>query len=210
MLGRLARRTGQKIWQDTHDRFDGYIGEAPLLKKGSAQPRFYPWPVDGFRDRVAIGFWLSKISEVTIRVGGDVLELGTLPGGWHKVWWSTGKRDPRTLNPAADAIDLAGNGGSAPLAPIVIARDETPPEVVAEVKKRRLTWKVTDAETPWVKLRLRLTRAGVHKVVRLGRQPLAGSLRLPLPRGTWDAVLVVVDSSGNATPVPLGKVPRGK
>ncbi len=80
----------------------------------------------------------------------------------------------------------------------------------AGVKKRRLTWKATDAETPWVRLRLRLTRAGAHKVVQLGRRPLAGSLRLPLPRGTWDTTLVVVDSSGNKTPVPLGKLPRSK
>jgi hypothetical protein len=210
MLGRLAQRTGETFWQDAHDRFDGYTGESPRLRRGVAQPRFYPWPVDGFRDRVAIGFWLSKISDVTIRVGGDTLKLGTLPGGWHRVWWKTGKRDPRTFTPAVDAVDLAGNGGSAPLAPIVLARDETPPDVDATVKKRRLTWKARDGETPWVALRLRLTRAGVQKVVQLGRHPLAGSLVLSPPRGTWEAALVVLDSSGNRTTVPLGKIPRAK
>ncbi len=210
LLGRLARRTGQKVWQDAHDRFDAYTGELPLLRQGSVQPRFYPWPRDGFRDSVAIGFWLSKMSKVTIHVGGDDLKLGTLSGGWHKVWWSTGKRDPRTFNPTADAIDLAGNRGTAQLAPLALARDETPPKAEAAAKKRRLTWKATDAETPWVTLRLRLTRAGLREVVRLGRHPLAGSLRLDLPKGTWDAVLVVLDSSGNRATVPLGKIPRAK
>jgi len=210
MLGRLARRTGQPVWQAARDRFDAYTAQPPLLKRGGPQPRFYPWPADGFRDRVAIGFWLSKMSTVTIRVGGDKLKLGTLEGGWHRVWWSSGKRDPRTFNPAADAKDLAGNTASAPLARIILARDEKPPLVDASVMKRRLTWKATDAATPWVKLRLRLTRADEHKVVQLGRHPLAGSLRLPLPRGTWDTMLVVFDSSGNKTTVPLGKLPRAK
>ncbi len=211
LLGRLARRTGQKVWQDKHDRFDAYTDQAPVLKKGDRQARFYPWPSDGFRDRVTIGFWLSKMSSVTVRVGGDELRLGTLTGGWHRISWSTSKRKPRTFTPTADARDLAGNKGSAPLAPIVLARDTTAPTVKASVKKRTLRWKATDAETPWVRLRVRLTRKGAHKDLWLGVRPLAGSARLQLPRGTWQARLIVRDSSGNtAAPVPLGPVPRAK
>ncbi len=210
MLGRLARRTGQPYWQEMHDRFDAYTDQPPLLKKGKRQARFYPWPHDGFRDRVTIGFWLSKMSSVTVRVGGDELKLGTLTGGWHRISWSTSKRVARTFSPGADAKDLAGNKATAPLAPIVLARDTTPPTVKASVAKRRVSWKAADAETPWVRLRLRLTRGGVHKLVHLGRHPLAGSLRLPLPRGRWETTLVVLDSSGNKTPVPLGTLPRAK
>ena len=77
----------------------------------------------------------------------------------------------------------------------------------AHASGRRLAWTVVDRATPWITLRLRLQRAGVTEVIDLGRRPLSGSLRMPLPRGTWQAVLVVRDSSGNRTRFKLGPVP---
>jgi hypothetical protein len=105
------------------------------------------------------------------------------------------------------ATDLAGNAGHAKLAPVTIARDTTPPDVKASVSGRRLTWKAIDATTPWITLRVRLVRGDTVKVLKLGRRALHGSLRLALPRGRWQAVLVVADSSGNTARVPLGTVP---
>jgi D-glucuronyl C5-epimerase C-terminus len=207
LLGRLGRRSGQPFWENARMRFDGYTREVPLMKPGARRAAAYPWPADGFRDRVLIALWVSKISTVTVRVGGDQLRLGLLSGGWHRVWWSPGRRPARTFTPTVTATDLAGNTGSRPLAEIRIAIDTKPPEVKASVQRRKLTWRATDGATPWITLRLRLERAGKTKLVELGRHSLSGSLSMPLPRGTWTAVLVVHDSSGNRTRVPLGSVP---
>jgi hypothetical protein len=207
LLGKLGRRSGQPFWETARARFDGYTHEPPLLRPGARRVAAYPWPADGFRDRVLIGFWVSKISTVTVRVGGDRLRLGLLSGGWHRVWWSPGRRPAGTFTPTVAAVDLAGNPGSRPVAEITIAIDTKPPEVEASVRRRTLTWRATDGATPWITMRLRLERAGKSKVVELGRHSLSGSLLMPLPRGTWKAVLVVHDSSGNRTRVPLGSVP---
>jgi hypothetical protein len=194
------------VWTQAHDRFDGYTREAPAFKAGKRKPAVYPWPADGFRDRAEIVFWVSKISSVTLRVGGDRLRLGTLTGGWHSVSWGPGRRKPKELRPAVDATDLAGNKGSGPLAPIRIAVDTTPPDVTARVRGRVLRWRATDAETPWLSLRLRLVRRGKLTLVELGRRSLTGSARLSLPRGRFQAVLVAFDSSGNRTRVELGAI----
>jgi hypothetical protein len=207
LLDFLARRTLDEFWRTAQERFDRYSHEPPAFDTVPARPPIYPWPADGFRDRVKIVFWVSKVSRVTVRVGGRSFPLGQEPGGWHSFYWSPGTRAPGKYAPVVSATDLAGNAGRRKLAPVTIARDTTPPLVKASVARRTLTWKATDPTTPWITLRVRLTRAGVVKVLKLGRRPLAGSLRLNLPRGTWEAVLRVADTSGNVTRVKLGKVP---
>ncbi len=206
LLGLLARRTGDLFWGDAQGRFNDYTHEPPGFKSAPARPAIYPWPADGFRDRVRITFWLSKISTVHVRVGGRTIDLGREPSGWHTVYWAPGRRAPRKYTPVVNAVDLAGNAGHAVLAPVTIARDTTPPEVKASVNGRRLTWTATDPTTPYVTLRVRLTRGATAKTLRLGRRALHGSARLALPRGRWTAVLVVEDSSGNAARVRLGVV----
>ena len=205
LLRKLAARTGEAAWARRADRFHRYTIEPPLFKSGSASPTLYPWPADGHRDKARIRFWLSKVSSVTLTVAG-VERRYELSGGWHAVDWWPGRRSPGTYTPTVSAVDLAGNRGSAALRPIVIRVDREPPLVRAGVAGRTLTWRAVDEGTPWLRLRLRLRRPGVFKVVALGIHPRSGSLRLPLSRDRWTAVLVAYDSSGNRTAVPLGVV----
>lgn len=207
LLDFLARRTLDDFWRSAQERFERYSHEPPIFKTAPERPAIYPWPVDGFRDRARIAFWVSKVSTVSVRVGGRTIRLGREPGGWHFVTWSAGPRAPGRYVPTVTAIDLAGNAGRSKLAAVTIKRDTTAPEVKASVSGRRLRWVATDATTPYITLRVRLTRAGKVKVLMLGRRGLRGSLRLALPRGNWQAVLRVADSSGNVTRVPLGTVP---
>jgi D-glucuronyl C5-epimerase-like protein len=203
----LALRTSLAEWSDAHARFDRYTREPPVFRPGPGRPAFYPWPVDGFRDSTRIALWVSKISRVTIGVGGARLSLGVVRKGWHSVTWRPGRRRPGTYRPVVAAVDLAGNRGGAELRPITIEVDRTPPEVTASVKRRRLSWRAVDPTTPWLRMTVVLTRPGARERLVLGRRPLVGSLRLRVPRGSWEGVLVVADSSGNRARVSLGPVP---
>jgi hypothetical protein len=93
------------------------------------------------------------------------------------------------------------------LTPIEIAVDTRPPDVTASVARKRLTWRARDEATPWLRMTVRMERAGKVVVRELGRRPLAGSLRLPVPPGRWETLILVSDSSGNRVRVPLGLVP---
>jgi hypothetical protein len=203
----LALRTRLGVWSDAHARFGRYTREPPVFRPGPARPTLYPWPADGFRDATRIAVWISKISRVTIGVAGTRLSLGVVRKGWHTVAWRPGRRRPGTYRPVVTAVDLAGNRGRAGLHPVTIAVDRSPPEVTASVEGRRLFWRARDPTTPWVRIAVVLTRPGAREQLVLGRRPLAGSLRLHVPRGRWEGVLVVADSSGNRTRVALGPVP---
>ncbi len=203
----LSRRTRSEFWQAAHGRFDRYSHEPAKFRSGPWVPTLYPRPSDGFRDSTVVRVWVSKVSRVTLRVGGSTFYLGQRRRGWHAVTWRPGPKRPGLYRPRVTATDLAGNVGSARLRAIRIARDTTPPDVTASVSGARLTWKIDDPTTPWVRLRVQLLRQGKLRVLELGRRPLAGRVRLALPRGRFQATLVAFDSSGNRTRTPLGQVP---
>jgi len=204
----LGKRTGREFWWDAHARFDRYSHEPPVFKGGASGPTLYPWPKDGFRDSTTIRFWVSKISTVTVKVGGRTWRLGLRSRGWHSVFWRPGRMEPRAYRPLVIATDLAGNRGRARIQPIQIAVDRTAPKVTAKVSRRTLTWSAVDAGTPWLRLRVRIERAGRVRHLELGRRALHGSARLAIPRGNWQARLVAYDSTGNRTWVELGVVPN--
>ena len=204
---RLARRTGAGFWTEVHQRFHRYSREAPVFRPGPASPTLYPWPAEGFRDSTRIAVWVSKISRVTVAVGGRAHSLGLVRQGWHAVTWRPGRRRAGTYQPVVSAIDLAGNRGRANLRPIAIAVDRAPPEVTASVTGRRLAWRAVDPGTPWLQMSVVVTRSGGRERLILGRRPLVGSLRLRVPRGSWEGVLFATDSSGNRARVALGPVP---
>jgi hypothetical protein len=208
LTGRLARQTRDEFWLAANSRFDEYSHEPPTFRMGAAVATLYPWPQDGFRDDVLVRFWLSKISTANVKVGGSSYGLGLRRRGWHAVVWRPGRKAPGEYRPRVTATDLAGNRGTMLLREIKVAVDTTPPDVTARVRGTRLSWAVTDATSPWAKLRLRLVRDGVVRVQELGVRPKRGVLDLGLPRGRWQATLVVFDSSGNRTRVPLGPVPN--
>ena len=203
----MDRRFGDPGWREAHNRFDRYTREPPVFRAGDSGPAIYPWPRDGFRDSARIRFWVSKISGVTVTVGGRQRSLGLERKGWHSFAWAPGRRAPGRYQPVVRAVDLAGNQGSAPLRAITIAVDRDPPKLTVDVARRRMTWRAVDPTTPWIQMRVRLERGGVERTLELGRRPHAGSVVLRVPRGNWNAVLVAADSSGNRTRVPLGVLP---
>lgn len=206
LLRSLSGRTQDAFWTDAAERFARYTREPPVFRPGGAIPDLYPWPADGFRDEARITFLVSKMSTVTVRAGGRQWALGWVPRGWYSVAWRPGRRPPGVVRPVVTAVDLAGNRGEATLRPITIAVDREPPEVTASLVRRRLSWRVVDDATPWVQMRVVLDRAGRKETLLLGKQPLAGALRLAVPPGRWNAALVVADSSGNRTRTELGSV----
>ncbi|MGI8606952.1 MAG: D-glucuronyl C5-epimerase family protein [Gaiellaceae bacterium] len=205
ILRRLARVTGEQFWGATAVRFDGYTQEPPLFRVAPLPDVLYPRPVDGFRDVARIKFWVSKISRVTLRIGGEPRTLW-LSHGWHTLYWNPGRRRPGVYTGTLTAVDLAGNIGRRALDPIEIKVDRTPPEITATVTRKRLTWTAKDPETPWIRLTLHLRRGASHKILSLGARPHSGKARIDVPRGTWRVTLVAADSSGNRTRVPLGEL----
>ena len=203
----LAQRTNGDAWADTHARFARYTREPPAFDAGDPVPPFYPWPVDGFRDGARISYWVSKISSVSVTVGGRRFAQGVRRRGWHTLVWKPGRKAARAYAPRVAARDLAGNAGAATLRPVTVAVDRKPPAVQASAAGRRVTWKAVDPTTPWLRMWAVIRRGDVTRKLELGRRPLSGSLVLKVPRGTWNTALWASDSSGNRTRVPLGPVP---
>jgi D-glucuronyl C5-epimerase-like protein len=205
LLRFLARDIGNPAWQRTAARFNRYTHEPPILRGGPGRRLLYPWPRDGFRDATRITFWLSKISTVTLRVGGT-RQRALFRKGWHSFWWDPGRRRPRLYHPRLRAIDLAGNRKFVELDPVRIAVDRKPPDVTARISRRKLVWRVTDRGTPWIRVKLRLDRPHRVRVIKFGIQPHRGSVRIPRLGLVWKARLVVSDSSGNVSRTELGTV----
>jgi hypothetical protein len=205
ILRRLALRTGEEFWRTTAVRFDRYTHEPPLFRVAPLPAVLYPRPVDGFRDVARIRFWVSKISKVTLRLGGEPRTLW-LSHGWHTLYWNPGRRKPGVYTGILTAVDLAGNVGRQTLDPIEIKVDREPPEITATVTRTRLTWEAKDPETPWIRLTLHLRRGPTHKALSLGVRPLSGKARIEVPRGTWRVTLVAADSSGNRVWRRLGEL----
>jgi hypothetical protein len=205
LLRLLAARTQDGFWRDAATRFDAYtrepVGITPVTR---SFPALYPIPRDGFRDELRVELTLSKLSTVTLEVAGRR----------HSVWLTRGRRTivwrPVGVPPGVHAVrvravDPAGNVGEAALPNVEIRRDTTPPEIrVARLANGVLTWRVHDAETPWVRVRVELRGAQGRRVVDLGRRQQTGWTRVRIPRGWWTATLLVDDSSGNTSSSRLG------
>jgi D-glucuronyl C5-epimerase C-terminus len=205
LLRFLAENTGGAVWQAAAERFDRYTHEPPKLRGKPKRRLLYPWPQEGFRDATAISFWLSKISTVTLKVGGGKQRL-FLRKGRHSFWWDPGRRRPGLYHPRLKAVDLAGNKTVVELDPIRIAVDREPPDVTAWLSGSRVVWRAKDRATPWIRLKLVFTRPDRRRVVQLGTRELRGSARFKRPVWRWNAKLVVRDSSGNRSTTLLGPV----
>jgi D-glucuronyl C5-epimerase-like protein len=205
ILRRLALRTGEEFWRTTAVRFDGYTHEPPLFRVAPLPAVLYPRPADGFRDLARVRFWVSKISKVTLRLGGEPRTLW-LSHGWHTLYWNPGRRKQGVYTGALTAVDLAGNVGRQTLDPIEIKVDREPPQMTATVTRTRLAWEAKDPGTPWIRLTLHLRRGATHKALFLRVRPLSGKARIEVPRGSWRVTLVAADSSGNRAWVRLGEL----
>ncbi|HEX6700352.1 MAG TPA: D-glucuronyl C5-epimerase family protein [Gaiellaceae bacterium] len=207
LLKKLAQRNPtDPFWADTAARFDAYTTEPPLLRAGAAPPTLFPRPADGYRDVARISFWLSKISRVTLSAGGRATTL-TLSRGNHTLTWSPGSLRPGTYAARLTAVDLAKNSASLDLPPIDVEWDTLPPSLDAWVTGRTLEWVAEDEGTPWLDLRVLLSRGVKRRQLTLGHRPLEGKAVLRLPPGPWTGVLTAANSAGKVARAELGTLP---
>jgi hypothetical protein len=217
-LGQLATMSGLPGFAALASRFALYRTEPPTL---TAQPpsmpmRFYPAPVDGFRDTTQLQLHLSKRSQLSLTVrdaDGDAVasqSLGWHDGGQVAVTWNGRARGavaaPGVYDLDVSAVDLAGNRASpTDVGEVEVARDVTPPTIerlrVGRTPDGRLrvSWAVHDTETPSIALDVRVGNERVH-LVHLAK---VGSAVLPLrpARRAFHAEVRVSDTSGNSTTV---------
>ena len=208
LLAKLARSALDPVWATAAARFAQYLKQPPTIVPGTPPPTLYPVPRDGFRDSASISFALSKLSTVTLTVGGRSVSY-QLGRGRHVLTWSPDRRPPGTYAAELRARDLAGNEARLPLPPLVVAWDTQPPQVTASVQGATLAWQGIDEGTPWLNLRIVLTGGSLTRTVALGRHSLSGSAVLHLPAGIWTAVLVATNSAGRRATVPLGTLAGG-
>jgi hypothetical protein len=204
LLKRIGARNKDPFWTDYGNKFASYEEVPPALTPGAPGPPAYPRPLDGFRDNAEVRFTLSKISRVTIEVGAARRTL--LAGrGQKSVDVYPGTVPPGMYAVRVRATDLAGNKSELDLPDLTVKVDRVAPAIAARLAGKRLVWRAQDAETPWLDLRLRLVGENHGaRVVRLGKQPLRGSLKLAPKPGVWHTTLIARDSSGNRTQVPVG------
>ena len=209
LLRTLTNRDGDPAWKETADRFAAYETQPPILKPGAAVPTLYPRPADGYRDEARFRIWLSKLSDVTLKVAGGshTVRLGHGP---HTLVWAPGLgRAPGLYHPLVRAWDQNGHQVSVPLAPVLVRYDLAPPPLEAHVTApSTLSWSSTDEGTPWLALAVHLDAGAVHRVLKLGRRGRSGSVALRLPPGRWRAHLAAVNSAGKVGRVSLGILPR--
>lgn len=204
LLKRIGARNDDPFWTDFGNRFAAYEDVPPALVPGRPGPAAYPRPVDGFRDNATVAFTLSKISRVTVEVGSARRTL-LLGRGQKSIEVYPGRVPAGSYPVRVRAVDLAGNRTDAELPPTTVKVDTLPPVVNARLAGKRLIWRGLDVETPWLDLRLRLVGENHNaRLVHLGHQPLRGSMKLVPKPGAWHTTLIVRDSTGNRTDVPLG------
>ena len=207
LLRRLARETGEPHWAEAADRFEEYERQAPLVKAGPPGPVLFPVPQDGHRDTARIRFWVSKICDVTLFVGGKWRGTMRARMGWNTFRWQVPKgTPPGSLAARISARGLAGNLAETELPEVVVMRDAEPPQVRAAAGQTHLHWRASDEGSDRLRLSLRLKGGGKARKVELGRRALNGSWRMRLPEGRWWGVLEARDASSNLTRVPLGRV----
>jgi hypothetical protein len=204
LLRQLAAQTGDPIWSDYADRFEGYLRQPPKLTADpKPPPTVYPVPADGYRDSVSFAFWLSKLSTVTLSAGGDKL-TAVLAHGYHVLTWSPGPLPPGIYHPQLSARDLAGNVTTVPTPAVEIAWDTTPPQLTAIRDGAWVRWSAEDPGTPWLRVRVALRRGSTLRLIALGKRPLTGLARVELPPGHWQVTLIGINSAGKRASVQLG------
>ncbi len=113
LLGRVAAGTQDPVWAARAARFDRYTTEPPVLSAaGPSRP---------VRTTARIGFWVSKISQVTLSIGGS-RSTYTVSRGSHTLYWSAAGGRPGRYAVTLSAVDLAGNRAVKKLTPIRVAR----------------------------------------------------------------------------------------
>jgi hypothetical protein len=113
LLRRIAAATADPLWAARATRFDRYTSEPPQVSVHV--------PSRPVKASAAVRFWLSKISRVTLSIGGSPVAV-TLSRGLHTLTWNAVGRRPGRYTGSLTAVDLAGNRTVATLPPIRVAR----------------------------------------------------------------------------------------
>lgn len=207
LLRKLATRTADTAWRAAADRFREYESQPPVIRPAKTTPTVYPLPADGYRDEARIGFWLSKRSTVTLRVGKTVVAY-TLGHGDHTLIWAPGEAAPGVYHPRLTAVAPGGRvEEDAP--PVTVGREPGPPPLTVEVAApATVSWSSSTDSTPWLRLQIRLVQSGTARTVELGKRGLEGTRHLWLPPGRWHATLLATNSAGKTRSASLGYLPR--
>jgi len=209
LLAKLAAETKDPFWVDASQRFHGYYYDPPAVTLGPAPPTIYPQPLDGFLDVAPISITLSQNASVSLAVGGKVSTFRLARGAHTVTWTPPADLPPGTYPAQVSATNRAGRRTTVKLPPVVVAWDTAPPVVAAQLQTGTLAWQATDPGTPSLALHVDFVDpAGVNppQTVDFGSQPLAGSVLLTVPPGTWHATFVATNSAGLAGTVDLGIV----
>jgi hypothetical protein len=211
LLKRLGTTTGDPFWADAAARFERYETEPPALTGVRAAALVYPKPRDGIRDDAGVRFWLSKISRVTLVVGGRAVDSKVVGRGWGSIDWRPSPAVAAGSYPARlVARDLAGNHGTRELPAIEVARDLEAPTLAAAKARGKVYWRTKDRESACCQMRLELRRKGMRTVVPLpDRKRASVTLARAAPSGYWAGTLVAVDAAGNRAERELGLVVGG-
>jgi hypothetical protein len=116
LLQKLAARSSDPRFAAEAQRFQTDLGQPPAFELGRPAGPLY-----GKRSLAAVSFWLSKISTVTLRVGGGrrTLRLGF---GWHTLSWQPPSAAPALYPVSLSAVDLTGRTASVDLLPLAVLK----------------------------------------------------------------------------------------
>ena len=203
LLWKLSARQGGGRWRAYANRFAKYKNLPPVLRRGRRPPEIYPAPADGFRDFARVGFWLSKPSTVIFQIAGTRTSQW-FERGWKTFeWWPVGVK-PGRYPVWATAVDRAGNSTLLGLPWVRVERDTSAPAVRAALVGTQLEWRASDNASPWFEARLEHRTRGRVEIVELGRYDRTGGAALPAaPRSPGEAALLITDTSGNVSRIPL-------
>lgn len=117
MLTRLHGQTQDPFWSQTASRFQAYDTQPPAFSAGP--PAAPVAPAKRGTARPGVTFWLSKLSTVTLQVGGGSRTL-TLAHGWHTLAWPLDRSQPGVYGVSLQARPVAGPAASTPLLALVV------------------------------------------------------------------------------------------
>jgi len=202
LLAQLAAQTQDPFWTAAAQRFRNYLYAPAQVNEGTPPPTLYPQPQDGWLDSASIPIVLSQRASVTVAIAGK-LTTYRFAGGSHVLTWTP----PPTLPPGSypvqvETVTYAGNRKTTTLAPLVVAWDNAPPPVQAQLAGTTLSWQDDEPGTPWLELTVAFADGTTQD---LGHQPTTGSAVLT----SAPTALSATNSAGLTTTVPFGTVTPG-
>ena len=225
--GALLRRFSHSSTSAVVDQLAQALRTAPHVRFDAVPTgEFYPDPREGAFDTQQVSVDVDKPARLLLLVyaaDGSLLRgvVANVEPGTHALAWDGTDRTGATVEPGeyrynVDARDLAGNRMRVPgLQQFTVARDTTPPTVVAASMRivgagasarAIVSWDVDEVHSPHVRSWLVLRSGDQSSSIRLHDRIQQATVRrsLDVGPGSWRAVAVFIDGSGNRTTRLLG------